>query len=376
MSAHSIIAPSAAPRWAFCSGAPQLEAKNPETEESEPSREGTASHWVSSSVLSDERLKPVDFEGLTCFNGVLIDRDMVDSAAVYVAAVLAVCPDRNLLQVEKQITIPRVHTDCFGTPDCWYYDTFSRTLHIWDYKYGWGIVGAFENLQAICYYAGIVDKLGIPDAEITVQIHIAQPRPYHSQGPVRTWKVPAVDLRGLVNQLNNAAHAALAQDVTYCSGGHCKHCLGRHVCAAAQRAGYNAVDVSTSTSPTELTPEGVGIELAVLARARKALDYRITGLEAQGLALAKSGKVVPGHAVGHGQGSTVWVKPVGEVVALGDLVGKDLRKKEAVITPKQAETLGVDKTLLKSYSEYRPGKARLVTDDNTKAREIFGGNTV
>jgi hypothetical protein len=137
-------------------------------------------------------------------------------------------------------------------------------------------------------------------------------------------------------------------------------------------AGY-AVDVATGSSPAELTAEELGIELAVLKRAAKAIEYRVTGLEAQGLALAKGGAIIPGQTIGHGSGSTVWTKPVGEVLALGDLLGKNLRKKETAITPKQAETLGIDKTTLKSYSEHRSGKARLVADDGNKARQIFGG---
>jgi hypothetical protein len=302
----------------------------------------------------------------------VVDEEILLATAVYVNTVLSIAPHAGL-QVEKALRIPRVHSDCFGTPDSWYYDVSTGVLHIFDYKYGWGIVEAFENWQAICYYAGILDILGIPDQHIRVIIHIVQPRPYHPEGAARRWEVWAGDLRAHVNQLSNAAHAALAPEPAYCSGKQCRYCKGRHVCLASDQAASYSVDISTTAPPRELTNEELGIALAIYRRAYKALEYRITGLEAQGLELARAGKQIPGQRIGHGKGSTVWTKPVGEVIALGELLEKDLRKPESVITPKQAIDKGIDKSIISGYSKHTPGAARLVEDSNDRARQIFGG---
>ena len=190
MSAHSIIAPSSASRWGACPGSAVLEAGYPDNPEHEESRkEGNASHWVASSVLTDGA-RPQDFVGLTAFNGIIIDDVMVDAAMVYVAAVLAVSGE--VLKVEQAVQIARINAACFGTPDSWYYDAVQGILHIFDYKYGWGVVEAFENKQGVCYYAGIIDELGIPDEHLRVHIHIIQPRPYHWGGPVRTWETTRI----------------------------------------------------------------------------------------------------------------------------------------------------------------------------------------
>ena len=114
----------------------------------------------------------------------------------------------------------------------------------------------------------------------------------------------------------------------------------------------------------------------LLDRATDALKYYKVCLEAQALTLLRGGSPVPGQRIGHGAGSTVWNKSAPEVLALGDLMGVQLRKPEAPLTPLQAEKAGVDKALLAPYSMYKSGKARLVPDDDNKARQIFGGNPV
>lgn len=373
MSTHSILAPSSAGRWAFCPGAPLLEAKYPQ-DDTDDTREGEASHYIGSEVLINGGAADAcnDFTGLTLFNGVVADQVMVDAAVVYVAAVLSIVP-AGVASVEKSVQIPAIHAQCFGTPDSWCYDAVKKVLHIWDYKYGWGIVEAFENRQGLCYYSGILAKLGLSDNDIMVALHIVQPRPYHPEGSVRTWLTPAVNVRPLVNQLHNAAHKALGADPEYCSGKHCRNCKGRHACLSAEQAAGYAVDISGTHTPRELDNVGVGIELAILQRAAEALKYRITGLEAQGLELKRKGLVVPGQKISYGSGSTVWTKPVGEVLALGDIMGVQLRKPETPVTPKQAITAGVSKELIESYSEHSSGKARLAPDDNSKTRQIFGG---
>lgn len=373
MSAHSILAPSSAGRWVFCPGAPLHEAKYPQ-DDTDDTREGEASHHIGSEILTNGgvAVNCVDFLGTTLHNGVVVDTDMVDAAAIYVAAVLSIGP-HDSLRVEKSVPIHAIHAKCFGAPDCWYYDPIKNVLHIWDYKYGWGIVEAFENRQGLCYYSGILAELGISDNDITIALHIVQPRPYHPEGSVRTWLTSGVGVRTLVSQLYNAAHKALGADPEYCSGKHCRNCAGRHACLSAEQAAGYAVDISSTHTPRELDNIGVGIELAILQRAAEALKYRITGLEAQGLALKRKGIIVPGQKISYGSGSTVWTKPVGEVLALGDLMGVELRKPETPVTPKQAISAGVSKELIESYSEHRSGKARLAPDDNSKTRQIFGG---
>jgi hypothetical protein len=91
------------------------------------------------------------------------------------------------------------------------------------------------------------------------------------------------------------------------------------------------------------------------------------------LALLKAGHQVPHWAVEHGNGRTVWAKPVAEVLALGAAFGLDLAKPPEAITPKQAIDKGLDPSMAAAYSNTPRGEAKLVVDDGSKARRIFGG---
>lgn len=372
MSAHSIIAPSSAGRMVYCPGSPTLEAKHPQ-DDTEDTLNGETSHWVASSVLTTEQ-RIEDFLGLTSFNSVIITEEMVDAAQLYVATILAV--SGTDLHVEESIRAPRIHAESFGTPDCWYYDAVLGILHIWDYKYGHGVVEPFENWQGVNYYAGIIDKLGIPDEHLLVHIHIVQPRAPHYEGPVRTWKTTGGALRTYVNRLHNAAGEALGPEPRYISGPHCRYCKGRHVCLSAEQAAMYSVDVTNNAASRDLSNEEIGTELAILTRAYKALEYRITGLDTEALARINKGAVIPGRKKGYGRGSIIWTKPKKEIAILGDLMGVDIRKPEEVLTPNQAKEKGIDISLLDVYTEKRSGKARLDKDDNSKTRQIFGGQTV
>jgi hypothetical protein len=356
----------------FCPGSSTLEAKHPQ-EDTEDTLNGDASHWVASSVLTTPQ-GIEDFIGLTAFNKVIITDEIAEAAELYVATILAVSSAG--LHVEEAIRAPRVHAESFGTPDCWYYDATQGILHIWDYKYGHGIVEPFENWQAINYYAGIIDKLGIPDEFLQVRIHIVQPRAPHYEGPVRTWKTTGGALRNYVNRLHNAAGEALGPNPRYVSGEWCRYCKGRHVCLSSEQAAMYSVDVTNSVASRDLSDEEMGTELAILTRAYKALEYRITGMEAEALARINKGAVIPGRKKGYGRGSMNWTKPKKEIAILGDLMGVDVRKPEEVLTPNQAKDKGLDISLLDVYIDKRSGKARLVKDDNSKTRQIFGGQTV
>ena len=73
-------------------------------------------------------------------------------------------------------------------------------------------------------------------------------------------------------------------------------------------------------------------------------------------------------------GREVWNKPTAEVLALGELMGFNLAKPAAVITPNQAVKLGLDEKIVKTYAIRPKGEMKLAQDDGSLARKIFGGN--
>lgn len=382
---HSIIAPSSAGIWGKpngCTGYVAMSAAYPELEESEESREGTATHELSEILINMSRVDTVtpnnanSLLGMPLSNGVIATEDMLDAAWMYadeVARVANANPDSKLF-LEDPIKSPSIHAESFGTPDAWLYKPSGNVLYLWDFKYGFGVVEAFENWQAINYLSGIFDKLGIDgisDRTLTVHITIVQPRAFHRDGPVRTWTLFGSELRGYFNILNNNAHTALSDKAETHTGEHCRYCEARHACPAALKAGLELYEVTGTPLPVELSNEAMGVQLAIIRRARKHLEYLESGFEEQLKGKIRAGTNVPGWMLEQGFGREKWAKPVSEVIALGDMLETDLRKPADVITPTQARKLGIDNAVIKMYSEKPQTGLKLVPANNKKAKEVF-----
>jgi hypothetical protein len=311
---------------------------------------------------------------MTADNGTVLDMEMIEGAWSYVEAVQKAAGSSQL-HVEQKMSISYVHDECFGTPDCWFLLDGKRELHLFDYKYGYGIVDVFENWQLVCYTAGIVQQLGLTglqDQELDVVMHVVQPRPFHVLGPHRTWRVKASDLRGYYNRLAHAANKALDVDPECIAGTpQCRYCNARHACAAAQKSAMYFVDYSSRAMPEELSPEALAIELRTLRRGAEAIKYRLTGVETRVESLIKAGGFIPGWALQQGQGRTAWTKPADEVFALGDMMGIDLRAEPAAITPAQAKKKGLPVELLSAYSAAGDSGVKLVPTEATVASRVF-----
>lgn len=382
---HAVLAPSFAPVWSKCSGAVQMAILYPDTEDSEPAMWGTAAHELAGKMIHAHARGHIGYPerptvvGTFASNGVLIDDEMFDAAEVYADDVATVMIETGVFggphwANEQKLEIPRIHDLNAGTPDQWLFHQAGAKLYVWDAKFGFEIVEPFENMQTIDYVAGIIGQLGIDgiaDQYIDVHIRIAQPRAYHRDGPIREWVVKASELRAYFNILESQADEALGIDAKTVPGSHCKYCPGRHACQSAQRYAMAGVDFIGRPMPEELDAEAVGIELANLMRAEKAIEYRKTGLEAQAYALiTRSGQRVPNFAVEETYGREAWTKPVDDIALLGDLLGVDLRKQD-VVTPNQARKLGIDATVIKDYCGFPNRGLKLVFDDGATLRRVF-----
>lgn len=381
MGDHSFLAPSSAFRLVECSGSPMLEAMYPELEESEDARNGTASHEAAAPrILAGARanlgLNEAPRAGAAASNGVILTDEMIEAAELYTANVVETMHATRCYapRVEQRVAIGRIHEVMFGTPDCALYHREGLTLYIWDYKFGFEIVEAFENWQGIAYAAGLLDELGvngIDDQYITVVIRIVQPRAPHREGPIREWRVKASDLRPYFNRLADAAVEAMSANPKTRAGLHCKYCRARHACETLQREALAAAAYVGGVTPFDLTPHATGLELRLLRRAETLIKARKSGLEEQAAAMIKRGDVVPFSALIQGKGRERWAVPPAEVFALGDMFSVGLRKEPEPITPKQAREAGVPAELVDAYAETPRTGLKLVEDDGRRARQIF-----
>lgn len=370
--AHSILPPSGAVAWKLCGLWVAMNQAYPQPDTPE-SLEGNAAHWVFAEMLAG---RPVS-EGMQAPNGVFITDEMIEGAELVVDTVRARIPAGTVLHVEEPVAIPRIHAQCWGTPDIWAF--YGVTLEVIDYKFGHRFVDEYENDQGVAYIAGIVDVLaakfgegpGLFDQRLKVNFTVIQPRCFYKGSPVRTWSVMASDLRGHTNQLANAAGVALAPNPPAVTNSECGDCPGRHACPALQQAAYRDAEFAVKSSPVELPPAAASLELRMLERSLERLQARVEGMREAVATYIRQGHAVPFHRAEQGYGRQQWTMPTEQVLAMGQLMGVDLSK-PGVKTPKQAMKSGVDEAVIKAYSITPLGSLKLISDNPADARRVFG----
>ena len=372
--AHSILPPSGAGAWKLCALWVAMNQAYPQADTPE-TLEGNAAHWVFAEMLAGRQVS----EGMQAPNGVFITDEMIEGAKLVVDTVRARIPAGTVLHVEEPVAIPRIHAQCWGTPDIWAFVQDALTLEVIDYKFGHRFVDEYENDQGVACTAGILDHLadvlgkgpGLLDQAIKVNFTVVQPRCFYKGSPVRTWSVMASDLRAHINQLANAAGVALAPNPPAVTNSECVDCPGRHACPALQQAAYHDAEFAVRSSPVELPPAAASLELRMMERALERLQARVEGMREAVATYIRQGHSVPYHRAEQGYGRQQWTMPVDQVLAMGQLMGVDLSK-PGVKTPKQAQKAGVDEAVIKAYSVIPMGSLKLVPDNPADARRVFG----
>jgi hypothetical protein len=349
---HSIIAPSSAAQWRVCPASVMMQAAFPDTK-GEAAAEGTLAHEVAAALL-------------TGVQGPDATDEMLEYVNIYVNDVRThSLPDAEL-HVEQTLGIPRIHEQSFGTIDAWCCD--GQQLIIWDLKYGFKMVKAYMNWQAINYVAGLLEYY---PTVTEVTIRIVQPRSFTNDGGIRHWRVSREEINGYIGELSAAAHAALGPNPTCFVGEQCRYCRARHVCDALLQATSDAVDHAHDAMTVCLSNTAASEELRRLQDTIKLLEYRAAAIEEQITVSIKAGEVVPGWTLRTGTGRESF-KDDAAIIAMGDLLGKDLRAPQKAITPAQARKKGIDPAVVKKFTAIRTG-TKLERNDTSYAKEIFGG---
>lgn len=395
---HSVLPPSSAARRVMCPGSRALEEAYP-SGESQYTREGEAAHWVARMML--ETNCEISLNDLAP-NGEIITQEMIDGAKIYRSHICSMfLPYYDLqsldkmfneliafgfLAIEKTIPIRFIHHKCFGTPDAYFYDQHSHTLHVWDYKFGYSYVEVFENWQLIEYAAGLfdsltnhihtLDSLNIVDTtlDIPIQLHIVQPRNYHSDGPLRTWKTNVSELKRYWITLRAAEQAAMQPEAECKPSSECNNCNARHVCPALQLTTSTIMDLTAKNVPMELPPEQLGFQLKYLIQASNRLDAIITGLKEQAIASINLGNRIPNFVIEETPGRQKWKVPDKEIINLGNLLGVNIAKPVEALTPKQAIKAGIPEDIVNSNSEVTRGSTKLVLENPNKIKKLFEEN--
>jgi hypothetical protein len=373
-----ILRPSSAPRWVPCPGSHALEALYPEDTESPEAREGTAAHFYAAEALAGR----VHIVGALAPNGHPIDQAMHDAGAVFVddarAELAAMSPAGAVMRIEQKLTMHAlVHPLNEGTPDLFLIDPPRRRIVLWDYKYGHGFVDEYGNWQLVDYFAGLLEAYGYSLADVaewTVCFRIVQPRFYGPRGSVREWTTTGAALAPYVAKLAAAAAEAKQPGAWLNTGDHCDDCQARAACPVLQKVAAKAMDKSGRGVPVDLPPHALGLELKWLDVAIDRMEARRSGLNEIALAALRRGETVPFWGIGHADTRERWNSPTAVVLAMGQMMGHDLKKADEPITPAGARKLGIDAAVIAEYAIKPQGAAKVVPVDDTAAARAFGNN--
>lgn len=361
-----ILRPSAAHIWRHCAGYASLASALPDwaldDEDTEVREEGTACHWSAHQHTVQGARVPLD---TIAPNGVAITEEMHDAHDMYFDAVRGWGVQQAYFELGVQCK--RVHEQCQGTLDVGAYDPQANVIFIGDLKFGYRFVDVYDNWQLLCYAVGLQHKLGIlTDVGLTFEFLIVQPRSYHRDGPVRRWRVSAVDVRAQINILHNAAERALAANPMCTINQGCNRCDGRSKCETLQAAGLDGVDLSYSATPHELPFAAAEDELRRMQRARAILDARVTGLEAQVMHGMRTGQASRHYAMEASIGRRAWKDEHARatIINVATLLGVSITE-EKILTPTQAEKK-LPAALVAANSQRPAGSMRLVPIETSR----------
>lgn len=344
--AHARLAPSASHRWIECPGSINA-TEGIESTSSVFANEGTAAHELAGHCLSNnydadkfagfviditgktfgERLlwpnSPITNES-TQF---LVDDEMVEGVQVYLDYVRSFIPDHYKVEVEYEtrLDMRHVHPDVFGTGDTVLFDPKAKWLHVFDLKYGRGVVVEVEeNPQLLTYGIGTAHRFHNRQVE-GITLHIVQPRAHHKDGPCRSWEADLVTLLEFEDELAKAAKATEAPDAPRIPGPWCQFCPALPTCPEArEKATKMALDEFTDDDgfipATQMTDEQLA---QVLREAGFIFDW-IKSVQAHAHAQAVAGKPPRGYKLVQKRAMRKWINEGEARDELSSIFGDDV----------------------------------------------------
>ena len=367
---HSRIPPSSAHIWGRPGGCrgwvAMLDSEGLlKDTETDACKEGLEAHAWASAILAGMKIGgPTDDPEM--------DLEMEKAVRVYTNDVAQTLDsDLSQLHIEALVSATRVHPQySVGTTDSYAYLAHRRTLYVWDYKHGRQNVEAFENWQCINYAVGILDTLGLPDLETTVEIRIVQPRAYHPEGAVKVWSLPAHELRPYANHLARGAEESLSGTGKIHTGTHCRYCRARVICPAALEAGVELYEAVAEASPDTLEVKNLAHLYSITKRAKEHLTYMLEGYTAQMEHHLRSGESVPGYTLEPTRGNRKWRLPPEETQGFLEALGVDPIERK-LMSPAKVEAILGSPELIGTLTERPTTGLKIKQIDINLARRIF-----
>lgn len=187
MNSHALLSASSSHRWLECPPSARLCANEPDTT-SEYAAEGTLAHAYAEnrlkgmfSLISHDEYKK---ERERIEKDKLYSLELKEEATKYVEEVAWTCSELAAktksvpyLTIEERVDFSEYVPEGFGTVDALIYSDKTKTLYIYDLKYGKGVeVSAVKNPQLLLYALGGIKAVSLVGDVQNVVVNIVQPR--------------------------------------------------------------------------------------------------------------------------------------------------------------------------------------------------------
>lgn len=377
MPEHSPLGASGASRWMKCPGSVSF-GKGDSGESSIYAQIGSAAHSVLEVCLTTGQgaweligqwYDPEEDFIVELIKGdhtdvdpryIKIDKEIADGVQVMLDEVRKRHPDAsdNNSWVERVFHARVIHPLMYGRSDFTYYDDEAKTLHIWDYKNGAGvIVDVQRNTQGMYYAVGMLEELDLWLSAMTVTIHIVQPNGYHSDGIVREWSVKVSDLADWLEEELLPAMYEAETGTRVTAGPHCRFCPKRFLkCEALMDQWKELKRIMVITEkkggPAKLTPK----ELSALLKSYESSRIMFQSAEKTAFDKLNAGKKVPDFKLVKKQVTRKWKE--GAEQEINSVLGKQAYDSK-LKSPAQIEKLAGGEALAAKYSEKPPAGLKL-----------------
>lgn len=300
-----------------------------------------------------------------------VDKPMADAVQVYLNAVRSASNfdlDDSVLAawVELEFHCPTIHKYFWGKADFVFHDAPARELHVWDYKHGAGIVvEVAQNPQLMYYACGVLEELALWPWIDRVVLHIAQPRGFHFDGPIRSWAISQGDLlEWMIATLVPAMDRALVSRDT-ASGEHCRFCPTRSRACPQLIKDYDELEkMLMDLNPKDAAPKMTNAQVGRLLDLLDVAKIGGKAAEKTGFARAVAGKCIPGRKLVKARSNREWKE--GAKIGLFTKFGNRTYTQRELLSPSKIEALPGGEQMTARYA-FKPDRGlTLVRESDTR----------
>lgn len=355
---HAKLSASGSSKWLNCPGSINAEDKYPD-KSSSFAEEGTLAHELADICL--KKRKDTEFYVGKEITGKVIEKDMARYVQEYIDFVLSHETNDSQLLTEERVDFSNVVPEGFGTMDSAIIDYNTKICHIFDLKYGKGVlVDAFENTQGQLYALGLYNELSFLGEITSFRIHIVQPR----LCSFTQWDITVENLIKFGKWVSERARLALNKNAERIPGDkQCLWCRAKGDCKALYKFTEKIICAEFDNLDAELNEDVLSDDQKKnIIDNKDLIQSFLKSVERSIFERINSGGKFDGYKIVAGRSNRKWNDDAKDILI--DLLKNEAYKKSLINLTEAEKKL--DKEQLDSITFKPPGKPTLVPDSDKR----------